>query len=118
MMFDFHLFLAMQLPPSPPPGTQHEAAIPKSEHCHSEIDEKTASKRAFAVMLQNGFTLLSLVIDYFVGNYREISIWAIGVADLALLYVISPIDFIPDFIPVVGFLDDAVVLALCLKLLK
>lgn len=29
---------------------------------------------------------------------------------LALLYVLSPIDLIPDFIPVVGWADDLVAL--------
>ena len=35
-----------------------------------------------------------------------------------LLYVLSPADLIPDVIPVVGYLDDAAVLALCLKFAK
>ncbi len=34
---------------------------------------------------------------------------------LAALYLASPIDLVPDFIPVVGQLDDAVVLALVLR---
>ncbi len=32
------------------------------------------------------------------------------IAILAMLYVISPLDLIPDFIPVVGWLDDLGVL--------
>jgi uncharacterized membrane protein YkvA (DUF1232 family) len=28
---------------------------------------------------------------------------------LALLYIVSPVDFIPDFIPVVGWLDDLLI---------
>jgi uncharacterized membrane protein YkvA (DUF1232 family) len=36
------------------------------------------------------------------------------VAVAALLYLISPIDAIPDFIPVVGWLDDLVVAGLVL----
>ncbi len=33
----------------------------------------------------------------------------------SLLYVLYPIDLIPDFIPFVGYLDDALVFAACLK---
>jgi uncharacterized membrane protein YkvA (DUF1232 family) len=32
-----------------------------------------------------------------------------------LVYLVSPVDLIPDFIPVIGFADDAVILALTLR---
>ena len=35
---------------------------------------------------------------------------------LAALYVISPVDFISDFIPVLGWLDDGIVAYLLLQL--
>jgi uncharacterized membrane protein YkvA (DUF1232 family) len=35
---------------------------------------------------------------------------------LLLGYLISPIDLIPDFIPVIGFLDDALVVAIMLRI--
>jgi uncharacterized membrane protein YkvA (DUF1232 family) len=38
-------------------------------------------------------------------------------AVLALVYFISPVDFIPDAIPVIGYVDDAVVIAMAMKLL-
>ena len=34
---------------------------------------------------------------------------------LAGLWVVSPIDLIPEFLPVIGPLDDVVVVALCLR---
>jgi uncharacterized membrane protein YkvA (DUF1232 family) len=34
---------------------------------------------------------------------------------LAVLYVLSPIDLIPEFVPIIGPLDDVVVVALALR---
>ena len=37
------------------------------------------------------------------------------VLGIAVIWVISPIDLIPEFLPVIGPLDDVVVVALCLR---
>lgn len=34
---------------------------------------------------------------------------------LLLVYLISPIDLVPDFVPVIGWVDDAVIVALVLR---
>jgi len=59
--------------------------------------------------------LFSLFKDYFNGNYRDVPWVTIAAIGASLLYVISPIDLIPDFIPVIGYLDDAAVFAACLN---
>jgi len=59
--------------------------------------------------------LFSLIKDYASGNYREIPWTTIAAIIGALLYIFSPIDLVPDFIPVAGLLDDAAVFGLCLK---
>jgi uncharacterized membrane protein YkvA (DUF1232 family) len=62
--------------------------------------------------------LISMVKDYYSGAYREIPWWAISAVVAALLYVLSPIDLIPDVIPVIGFIDDAAVVGVCLALIE
>lgn len=62
--------------------------------------------------------LISIVNDYRAGRYRTIPWWAISAIAFTLLYVISPIDLIPDFIPVIGYLDDAAVLSVCMMLVE
>jgi uncharacterized membrane protein YkvA (DUF1232 family) len=62
--------------------------------------------------------LLSMVRDYMKGRYRNIPFSSIAAAAAALLYFASPLDAIPDFIPALGYIDDAFIVALCLKMLR
>lgn len=62
--------------------------------------------------------LLAIVSDYKNGVYRKIPRWSIAVIVFALLYVLNPFDIIADFIAVVGFLDDAAVVAGALLLVE
>ena len=59
-------------------------------------------KQLFAVAL----TVVRMVRSYITGEYREIQTSTVISGLAVLLYVLSPIDLVPDFIPVVGFLDD------------
>ena len=61
--------------------------------------------------------LVSLVKSYLDGEYKEIPYNSIVAVVATLLYVISPIDIIPDIIPVVGFTDDAMAVAFCIKMI-
>lgn len=61
---------------------------------------------------------VSLVKDYSQGNYRNIPYKTISAVVLGLLYILNPIDIIPDFIPVIGYIDDAIVIAFCLKMVE
>lgn len=62
-------------------------------------------------------TFLSLMGDYIKGNYREIPYKSIAAVSFALLYVLDPFDIIPDFIPGIGYIDDAAVLMIVMKYL-
>lgn len=61
--------------------------------------------------------LVSLVKSYVDGEYKEIPYNSIVAVVATLLYVVSPIDIIPDIIPVVGFTDDAMAVAFCMKMI-
>ena len=57
-------------------------------------------------------------VFYCVFTHRRTRWYARLVAICAVGYVISPIQLIPSFIPVIGFMDDIVVLSLGAKLLR
>lgn len=62
--------------------------------------------------------LFSLLKDWYRGHYKDVPWLVISSVGGALLYVLSPIDLIPDFIPLIGYLDDAAVFAALLKYVR
>ncbi|WP_417543307.1 YkvA family protein [Marinobacter sp.] len=62
--------------------------------------------------------MFSMIRDYWNGSYRNVPWKSIAAMAGALLYVMNPLDFIPDLIVGIGFVDDVGVVALCLKLVE
>ena len=62
--------------------------------------------------------LIPLIKDYWKGTYRDVSVKSIVIFIIALAYIISPIDLIPDYILGLGQIDDAVILGLSLYFLE
>lgn len=58
--------------------------------------------------------MVQLVTDYSNGDYLAVERKSIAATTGAIIYFVSPIDVIPDFIPEIGFLDDALVIKLAL----
>ena len=61
--------------------------------------------------------LISLVEDYCSEEYKEVSDFTIKAIVFTLLYVLEPLDRLPDAIPVVGYTDDYSIVLKCLKLI-
>lgn len=101
------------MPPSS--DNQHDIDIAKVTQRAQEIEAKLPRLRK---VMESAQVVLSLVKDYWAGNYREVPYWVISAGALALLYVLNPADVIPDVIIGVGYLDDATVVAFCLKLIE
>ena len=62
--------------------------------------------------------MASLLKNYAEKEYTDIPIGTIIAIISALMYFVSPIDFVPDSIPVLGYFDDAAVVAACWKLVQ
>ena len=67
--------------------------------------------RAWAEKQRNRLRLVKLLL-----RHPETPWYAKAVGGATLLYAVSPIDLIPDFIPVIGHLDDLLLVPLGLWL--
>lgn len=88
-----------------------DKVLDNEEKIESIMNNETL--REYMNNIKNYFMMLK---DFVTGKYKNIPVGTISAIIGTLLYVLSPVDLIPDLIPVVGFLDDAAVLALCVKL--
>ncbi len=82
------------------------------------MTERARKSGVLSEMADTISDFFGMVRDYASRKYTEVPIRTIAAIGGALLYFISPIDLIPDFIPVLGLTDDAAVLALCLKMCR
>ena len=62
-------------------------------------------------------TLLRLMRAYGEGRYRQVSGKNLALAVLGIIYMVSPLDVIPDFLPG-GFFDDAAVIGFIVKKIR
>lgn len=59
-----------------------------------------------------------MILAYRTNRYRDISLSTLIISVIAVLYALSPIDILPDFIPFIGWIDDFVVLRMALELIR
>lgn len=68
-------------------------------------------------LLRNRKTLGTMLKDVWKGHYK-MTFYTYIVAVLAIAYAIFPLDILPDFIPVIGWVDDGILLFIMFQQLK
>lgn len=63
-------------------------------------------------------TSFALIRDWFKGSYDKVPARMIVSLAGALIYLVSPLDLIPDWVPMAGLVDDAAMLAFVFQLSK
>jgi uncharacterized membrane protein YkvA (DUF1232 family) len=81
------------------------ASEPKAERKMARLGN---SLPALVKQVRVGF---AMVRDYAKGDYRKVPWWSVASVAAALGYFLAPTDLIPDLLPIIGYLDDATVLA-------
>lgn len=82
------------------------------------VDEAVKKSSGIGPLIELGVSLkliFGLARDYAKGRYRDVRYGSIIAIIIGLLYLVAPIDSIPDFIPIAGFIDDAAVLGVIIK---
>ncbi|OYD56825.1 hypothetical protein CGZ90_14820 [Fictibacillus aquaticus] len=81
-------------------------------------DSKSQSDSIIQELSAQVKALVRLVKSYRQGTYRDISKKSVLIMVAGLLYFVSPVDAIPDFLIGLGFADDAAVLGFIFRTLS
>ena len=96
-----------------------ELDVEKIVQRKKEIDDKIRGVPGkFGKMVNQVRLLFEMVGDYWKGDYRAVPWETVAMAVGAIVYFLSPVDLIPDVIPVIGYLDDAMVVALAVTAMQ
>ncbi len=88
--------------------------LQKDEIEYEKIKE-AEKKTVFLGNMKNDFLILTSIIkEYYNGDFYIPSL-DLTIIIATISYVLLPLDAIPDFIPIVGFVDDITIIKLCLS---
>ncbi|MBV7263121.1 DUF1232 domain-containing protein [Photobacterium sp. WH24] len=91
-----------------------QRVLEKEQVIEDKVQKSGTLRKYFNVVK----SMYGLVKAYWKGEYREIPWFTVAAIVTALLYVFNPLDVLPDVIPFLGLTDDALILAVCLKLVQ
>lgn len=79
--------------------------------------QKILNLKVFAKQKQKFKLLLEILKQYRKGTYRKIPWRSVASITFTLLYIINPLDIVPDVLPIVGYVDDISVFMALMRLI-
>lgn len=83
-----------------------------------QISDKILNSGMLKKYTEIGKLMFGMLQDYRSGVYRNIPWFTIAAITFALLYVLNPLDVVPDFIPGLGYIDDFAIMTVTLRFLE
>lgn len=76
------------------------------------ISKKLSNASPLRKYTELGKIMFAMLKDVKKGSYPNVPWFTIASIVVALLYVLNPLDVVPDFIPGIGYIDDLAVLSI------
>lgn len=89
----------------------------KMERFLQRLEKKLKKVPVIGEKLSDVPIMISLIKSYIKKEYTDVPIGTIIGILAALIYFVSPIDLLPDSIPIIGYIDDLAVISFTLKMI-
>ncbi|SDW43516.1 YkvA family protein [Aequorivita viscosa] len=76
------------------------------------ISKKLSNAPPLRKFVELGKIMFEMLKDFKNGKYSEVPWFTIASIAVTLLYVLNPLDIVPDFIPGIGYIDDLAVMSI------
>ena len=83
-----------------------------------EIDKKINNSGLLQKYSELAKVMYGMLKDYRKGVYSKVPWFTIATIAFAFLYILNPLDIVPDFIPGLGYIDDLAVLTFGLRFIE
>ena len=83
-----------------------------------KIEDKIVNASTLRKYTELGKLMFGMLQDYRKGLYSSVPWFTIASIAFALLYVLNPLDLMPDFIPGLGYVDDFAILTVTLRFIE
>lgn len=83
-----------------------------------EVDEKINNSGLLQKYGELAKVMYGMLKDYRKGVYSQVPWFTIATIAFSFLYILNPLDIIPDFIPGLGYIDDMAVITFGLRFIE
>lgn len=84
----------------------------------SAYQKATGNKRKLHSLWRDVTAVIRMIRAYKSKRYRRVPTKSIIAALAAVLYFLDPFDLIPDVIPMIGYIDDAAIMAMVMSMIR
>ena len=83
-----------------------------------QISEKISNSGMLKKYTELGKIMLGMLKDYRRGVYSNVPWYTIASIAFSFIYILNPLDIVPDFIPGLGYIDDFAVMTFALRFIE